>query len=175
MIMNVVGLSQTDVAVYGLLSSLLPALIAVINRPHFPAWLKQIIMFVVAVIAGGVTYGLKNGWDFSSRAGIITALIGVWLATQAAYLVFWKQALAPAIESSINSGAKAPKHAAEPQAPAAAENAPAASTEPAPDSYDEQPDNENYDPDYALTHEGYADPIPEGKQTGPADEETAHA
>lgn len=102
--MNIAGLTQVDIAVYGIVAALLPGLIAIINRPTFPAWAKQLVMVVVAVAAGAVTYGLKNGWDFSSTAGVITALTGVWVATQAAYLVFWKQALAPAIESNVNGG-----------------------------------------------------------------------
>lgn len=105
-----IGLSATDLAVYGLIASFLPGVTAIFNRPHFPGWLKQVIEVVIAVVAGGLAYGLKNGWDFSSRAGVITALLGVWAATQAAYLLFWQHALAPAIESKINGG-KAPKHA----------------------------------------------------------------
>lgn len=102
--MNLAGLTQIDVAVYGGIGSLLPVLVALINRPHFPSWAKQLIMIVLAVAAGVVTYGFKNGWDFSSTAGIVTALLGVWAATQAAYLVFWGKALAPAIEANVNGG-----------------------------------------------------------------------
>lgn len=166
-------LSQTDVAVYGMVAAALPALVAVFNRPHFPGWLKQLIMLVVALLAGGVTYGLKNGWDFSSRAGVITALIGVWIATQTAYLVFWKQALAPAIESSVNSGSKAPKHAADPDpAPNAVIEPATDDVEPPADDYNPQPDDEDYTTDEP---DGYTDPIPEGAQLGPADKETTSA
>lgn len=102
--MNLAGLSQIDIAVYGGIGSLLPVLVALINRPHFPAWVKQLIMIGLAVVAGVITYGLKNGWDFTSSTGLVTALLGVWAATQAAYLLFWGKALAPTIEANVNGG-----------------------------------------------------------------------
>jgi hypothetical protein len=112
--MNLAGLTQIDVAIYGLVGALLPLLVAVINRPHFPAWAKQIIMLAVAV---AVTYGIKNGWDFSSTAGVVTALTGVWIATQGAYLLFWGRGIAPAIEAKVN-GSKAAQTDVSPDADA---------------------------------------------------------
>lgn len=156
--MNILGLTQYDIFVYGIVSALLPGIVAIINRPHFPPWAKQIIMAAVAVAAAVVTYGLKNDWDFRA-AGLGTALLGVWAATQAAYQYFWKKGLGPAIESNVLGGRKA---APQP------ETAPLATA----DIDEELPDDEDLPDAYAETRLDDIDVAPvDGRDVGPADEE----
>lgn len=142
--MNLAGLTQYDVMVYGIVSAFLPGLIAIINRPHFPDWLRQVIMAAVALAAGFVTYGFKNGWDFKS-AGLGAAMLGVWAATQLAYQYFWKKGLGPALEAKVLGGKKVD----------------------APVSPPEDAFVDDEDPEEPVS---YTDPIPEGRALGPADE-----
>lgn len=108
------GFTGTDIAVYGIVGTLLPLIVSIINRPHFPAWAKQLVMVVVAVAGGLVAYAAKNHLDFSNTSAILATLIGVVGAAQVAYLVLWSRGAAPAIERNLNGGSSAVDSDAEP-------------------------------------------------------------
>lgn len=143
---NLAGLSQIDIAVYGAVAFLLPPLLAVINRPSFPSYAKLLISGGVSAVAGFVSYYLKNGLDLHNHAAIVSAVLGVAVATQVAYKIFWNNgtvSLIDKIEAKVNGG----KVTAAP------------SVEEAPDSFSiVQEDNPYYDV-----------PIPEGAEHGPAE------
>lgn len=98
------NLNPTDLVIYGVIAALLPALIAVINRPTFPSWAKQLVETVVALAAGVTSYGFTHNWNFGNTATLGATLGGIWAATQGFYLLFWQHALAPAIEQKVNAG-----------------------------------------------------------------------
>lgn len=102
--MDITDITAGDAASYGGIAIFLPLIVAVINRPTFPAWGKQLIMVGVALVAGVITYGSRNDWDFTNTNGIITAVMGVVAVTQAAYRVLWSKGAAPAIEQGVNGG-----------------------------------------------------------------------
>lgn len=102
--MNITDITGADIATYGGVAAILPLIVSIINRPHFPAWAKQLIMILVALVAGVLTYGAKNEWHFDSVNGVITALIGVVAVAQIAYRVLWSKGAAPAIEQRVNGG-----------------------------------------------------------------------
>lgn len=104
--MNVWNELTTDATVYGGVGTLLPLLVAVINRPSFPSWLKQTVMVACSIAVGIVTYGVQYGWDFTDPAHIVLAVLGVATATQLAYRGLWSKGVAPAIEANILGGKK---------------------------------------------------------------------
>lgn len=108
-IINQVG---TDLGTYGIAGAVLPLVVSIINRPHFPAWAKQLIMVAAAVVVGVLTYGAKNTWDFTDVPHVLAAVAGVAAATQIAYHGLWKKGVAPKIEGGLNAGPAAPQHAA---------------------------------------------------------------
>lgn len=108
------NVSTLDISSYGGVGVLLPLVIAFLNRPTFPTWLRGLIMLIISIIAGMITYGLKNEWDFTSGPAVLTAVIGVVAATQVAYHALWQpNGIAGKIETNINSGSTpTPAHAA---------------------------------------------------------------
>lgn len=71
--------------------ALVPLIVAFVNSEHWPKQIKQIVMFIVALIVASVTYFAQNGWDFTNYAGMIAALTGVITAAQTSYKLLWKQ------------------------------------------------------------------------------------
>lgn len=100
--------TQVDAAIYGGFGIILPLVISVFNRPHFPAWLKQTIQVVLAIIGGVAVYGAKNAWNFDHPANITLAVLGVLAASQASYVGLWSKGVAPKIEKHILGGKQKP-------------------------------------------------------------------
>lgn len=83
---------------------LLPALVAVVNRAEWKAWVKALVALLASVVVGTVTAML--GGQFTG-ANWVTSIGIVFGVSQAAYLTWWKNSdIAKKIESSINAGKK---------------------------------------------------------------------
>jgi VIT1/CCC1 family predicted Fe2+/Mn2+ transporter len=79
-----------------LVGALLPALVAFVNREHWPAWAKGLTAVASSVVAGGVTAWLSDG--FTGKTWLQSALIVVGAAL-ASYRLWWHPTgVAPAIE-----------------------------------------------------------------------------
>lgn len=78
--------------------ALLPALVALVNRSHWPAAAKGVVVIASSLLAGAVTAwatGDLNGKTFAQSAAVIAA------AAVAAYHAWWKPTgIAPAIEQA---------------------------------------------------------------------------
>lgn len=86
---------------------LVPLLTSVVNQPHWSSRQRTIMSVIVSIIAGTVVYTTEYGLDFSNPAMIVTAVVGVILASAASYKNIWKPAgVAPAIEIATSSKSK---------------------------------------------------------------------
>lgn len=87
----------------------LPALVAVVNRSEWKAWVKGIVVVLASVVVGTVTAllgGQFTGANWVQSIGIVFA------TSQVAYHTWWKgTGISNAIENSINiiSGKAAPR------------------------------------------------------------------
>lgn len=85
-----------------LVGALLPMLVAVVNRSHWPAWGKGVVVLASSVVAGGVTAwwsGQLTGLRWTESALIIAG------AAVVAYRHFWQPTgIAPAIEAATTPG-----------------------------------------------------------------------
>jgi hypothetical protein len=77
---------------------LMPTVVAVVQRDHWPNWARSLVMFASSLIAGAGTAVLQNHDAFTAKNWLnATLLVGV--AAIASYHGFWKPTgVAPAIE-----------------------------------------------------------------------------
>lgn len=92
---------MTDLDMWSLLVGvLLPALIAVVNRAHWVAWVKGVVAVASSALAGGVTAVLTG--QLTGGTWLHAALV-VAVAAVAAYRLWWKPTgIGPKIEASVN-------------------------------------------------------------------------
>lgn len=88
---------MTTLAMWQLIiGTLVPPVIAVVQRPHFPGWLRVFIMLVLSVAASIVVLAVRNELDMTNwlhTAGLVV------LGAIAAYHGIWKPSgIAPSIE-----------------------------------------------------------------------------
>lgn len=69
-----------------LVGALLPALVALVNREHWPAWAKGLTAVASSAVAGGVTAWLSG--DLTGATWLQSTLI-VAGATLASYRLWW--------------------------------------------------------------------------------------
>jgi hypothetical protein len=81
-----------------LVGTLMPMLVAVINQPKWPSWLRAVATAGLCIVAGGITAAASDGLTgktWLQGAGIVFA------AALAAYHAWWKPSgIAPAIEKA---------------------------------------------------------------------------
>lgn len=103
-----VSTSATIVTVCAMLAGVLtPAIIAVVNHPVWSSEQKRLIALGCSVVVGILTViGAGALTDFEvSIPTVVTLILSVVGAAQAAYAVFWKPTgLADTIETSVNPG-----------------------------------------------------------------------
>lgn len=122
--------------------SLIPFVVAFINQVHWSKKTKTIVMVVVAIVVGVATYLIQSGFDFSSTdwAGLLTQLVALIAAVQAAYHGLWKPGgVAPAIERKINGGPYADRSISNPATDV--------------DPYDDSADTDQVDPSLPGDHQ----------------------
>lgn len=78
------------VAIILAVGGLLPLLTAVAQQPQWSARTRTFIGVIVATIAGVVTYVTQFGLDLSKPSAIVTTIVGIILASVAAYQSIWK-------------------------------------------------------------------------------------
>lgn len=100
--MNTPELIATVVAVGGLV----PPLIAVIQRPTWSTRTRTLVAGGLSVVVGAGVYLSAEGLDVSSPSKIVAVILGVWLASSAAYQGIWtKLGAAQAIEQATTPAA----------------------------------------------------------------------
>lgn len=92
---------MTDLDMWSLLVGLaLPALIAVVNRSHWPSWVRALVAVATSVVAGGGTAYLTG--QLTAVTWVHAALV-VAVAAVGSYRLWWHPSgIAPAIEAHIN-------------------------------------------------------------------------
>lgn len=79
-----------------LVGAVLPPLIAVVNSPRYPKWIRGVLSVLLALLAAAITCWLKG--DLSTGAYAHSVLL-VLTATLVTYHTFWKpSSIAPSIE-----------------------------------------------------------------------------
>lgn len=95
----------TDQQVTAAVGFLLPLLIAVVKREHFPDYVNAIIALVAyAVISVVVTLIQGGGPDAATYATNFAIVFG---SGTIGYAALWKVSLDPAITANVNGGAPA--------------------------------------------------------------------
>ncbi len=85
-----------------LVGALLPPVVAIINQPRWPAWLKGAVAVGTSVVVGGVTAALQG--DLTGRSWVSSALIVATLAI-GSYHQLWKPStIAPKVEEATSGG-----------------------------------------------------------------------
>lgn len=83
---------------------LLPALVSIVNRAEWKAWVKAVVALLASVVVGTVTAML--GGQFTG-ANWVTSIGIVFGVSQAAYLTWWKNSdIAGWIEQNVLAGKK---------------------------------------------------------------------
>lgn len=81
--------------------SLLPLLVAVVQRPHFPRPARVLVMLASSLVAGGVV-SWANG-ELDSAADTAGAVLVVLIAAASTYSNVWRPAgIAPAVERATS-------------------------------------------------------------------------
>lgn len=79
--------------------ALLPLLTSVVERQTWSTRTRTVVGLVISVLAGLVTYVTQFGLDFSNIGTLIASIVGVVLASGAAYKTVWQPSgVAPALE-----------------------------------------------------------------------------
>lgn len=71
-----------------LVGSLMPSVVAVINQPSWPSWLRAVATAVVCIVAGVLTAASTGGLSGASLTQAIGVVFGAALAT---YHAWWKR------------------------------------------------------------------------------------
>ncbi|MDP9145673.1 MAG: hypothetical protein M3N43_13455 [Actinomycetota bacterium] len=80
--------------------ALLPPVVAIVNQPRWPSWLKGTVAVTASVAAGAVTATLSG--QLTGKSWLSSALIVVTLAI-GSYEKFWKPStIAPRIENATS-------------------------------------------------------------------------
>ena len=90
------------VAASGIVGTLLPIVIALVNQEHWPPWLKGAVTATLAVIAG-----LLTAWGAGSFTGgsPVVSVVVVLLTASGAFQSFWKPTrFADLIETTTTFG-----------------------------------------------------------------------
>lgn len=89
-------------AALGLGGWAVPIVVAFVTGLTWPGWVKQIIMYAVAVIAGGATYVVSNGWPTGKidQAELGTLIVGIITAAHLSYNYLWMNKVAPAVAAA---------------------------------------------------------------------------
>ncbi|MFJ4988728.1 hypothetical protein ACIP9H_33630 [Streptomyces sp. NPDC088732] len=82
--------------------ALLPLATAVVQRPAWPARIKQVVAVVIALVAAVATVAATGGWgQFEHGKLTLATVLAVLAASQTTYDLVWKPTkLAPAIEDA---------------------------------------------------------------------------
>jgi hypothetical protein len=75
------------VAASGIVGTLLPILIALVNQEHWPPWTKGAVTATLAVIAGLITAWGAGSFDGASP---LVSVVVVLLTASGAFQSFWK-------------------------------------------------------------------------------------
>lgn len=86
----------------GIVAALLPGLIAVINRAHWPGWAKAAVTVAASTVAGAIT-AWANG-QFTGLGWSASALVILGIAVGAFHGIWKPSGVADAIEQAINAG-----------------------------------------------------------------------
>lgn len=91
------------VAIILAVGGLLPLLTAVVNQPQWSAKVRTWMSVAVSVLAGLVTYVAEFGLVLESPSSVVIAVVGIVLASAAAYKALWKPSgVAPSIEAATS-------------------------------------------------------------------------
>jgi hypothetical protein len=83
-----------------LVGTLLPLLVATINRQSWPGWARLLVTTVAVLLASAITVYLQGAWDAKDWVGSMILVGSFALAT---YQWAWKPSgVAPAIERNVN-------------------------------------------------------------------------
>jgi hypothetical protein len=93
-----------DLAMWSLLvGSVLPPLVAILEQPKWPDWLRSVVAVLSSLVAGFVTTWIVEGGDDLFERGLVTAVLLVLVSSLTTYRNFWKPTtLAPQIEAKTS-------------------------------------------------------------------------
>lgn len=95
------------VAIILAVGGLLPLLISVAQQPQWSKKVRTVMSVAISILAGLVTYVAEFGLVFTSASSVVTIIVGVVLASAAAYKTIWKPAgVSPAIEAKTSPSDK---------------------------------------------------------------------
>jgi hypothetical protein len=87
----------------GLVGILLPGLMAIVNQPGWPSWLKSLLTFLASLAVAAITVAVQgdgDAWSTDRWLGSVLTILTVALAT---YHGLWKPTgVAPAINERTN-------------------------------------------------------------------------
>lgn len=87
-----------------LVGALLPNLVAVVQQPQWPSWLRAVVGVICSIVAGAVTTYLTLE-EVMWEQGMVHAILLVGIASWASYRNFWQPTrIAPAIEAKTSGG-----------------------------------------------------------------------
>jgi len=85
-----------------LVGALMPALIAVVNQPHWPPWARAVMTVLSCIVAGGITAAVEGRF---TGVGLVESVGVVLVAALAAYRWWWKPSgIADTIETRTTPG-----------------------------------------------------------------------
>jgi hypothetical protein len=94
---------MTDLEMWSLLvGALLPTIVAVVQQPRWPSWVRAVVGVISSIIAGFVTTWLVLE-DALWERGMVHAILLVGVASWASYRNFWMPTrIAPTIEAKTS-------------------------------------------------------------------------
>lgn len=81
----------------------LPLLTSLVEQPTWSTRTRTVVGVIMSILAGLVTYVTQYGLDFSNVAALVTTIVGIALASGAAYKTIWQPSgIAPALEGKTS-------------------------------------------------------------------------
>ena len=102
---NALAFNTLLIQLSALVGTLLPLLVAVVQRAHWPGWLRTAIGVVAIIVASVITAASQHKLNLNDWAA---SALTVFLLTKTTYLAVWKPSgVAPWIEAATSPSAPA--------------------------------------------------------------------